>query len=83
MGSVSRLNALPEYMSSLTFDPEDPSKSRAMYAPDDDIDRPRVRAFAAPAPTGKEDPRRPLLPASIWPRGDRDPPPPIWNVGHE
>ena len=37
----------------------------------------------APAQTGEEDPRRPLLPAPIWSCGDRDPPAAVWNDGHE
>ena len=36
-----------------------------------------------PAQTGKVDPCRPLLPAPIEPRGDRDPPAAVWDDGHE
>ena len=36
-----------------------------------------------PAPRGKKDPRRPLLPAPIWPGGDRVPPPADKKDGHE
>ena len=34
----------------------------------------RTRPSPAPAQTGEENPRRPLLPASVWSCGDRDPP---------
>ena len=44
---------------------------------------PGTRPPPPPAPQGEEDPRRPLLPALIWPCGDRDLPPAGQEGGHE
>ena len=40
---------------------------------------PGTRPPSAPAQAGEEDPRRPLIPAPVWPRGNRDPPAAAWD----